>query len=221
MQQTLSFLGQLAHHNDRAWLDAHRDQYEAARAEFADLVRRLLFGLAETDPAYGMHEPKEMIFRLHRDVRFSKDKRPYKTNFSAFFAPDGKKSRLAGHYLQIQPGGGSLLAVGCFQPPADDLRRIRQEIDYDGDALRATLDAPPFREAFGPLQGARLQRPPKGYAADHPHLELLQHKDFLAMRSLSDAQVLDPSLPDQILAAWAAARPFATFINRALTEPDA
>ncbi len=216
MQTLLQFLSQLRENNQREWLEAHRSEYESTREEFYVFVGKLIKELSALEPALAMLEPKDCIFRLYRDIRFSKDKTPFKTHYGAYFAPGGKKSTKAGYYLHLEPDGKSMLAGGVYMPPAEDLKKIREEIDYNGEQLRVILNSTAFRKYYGGLSGEKLRTTPKGYASDHPDIELLKHKDFIASHLMQDATVASPDFISYAIKGWKALKPLNEYLNKAL-----
>jgi len=161
-------------------------------------------------------EPRRCIFRISRDIRFSKDKSPYKTNMGAYLAPGGRNSGYAGYYLHLEPYGRSFMAGGIYQPAADSLKRIRQEIDYHGDDLITIVNAPRFRNIFEDLQGEKLKRPPKGYDTNHPQIEWLKMKSFLAMCPAQDSTITQQNFLPQVLEVFQAIIPLNKFLNTAI-----
>ncbi len=216
MQALLDFLSQLKENNQREWLEIHREEYESTREEFYTFVGKLIKELSALEPSVAMLEPKHCIFRLYRDIRFSKDKTPFKTHYGAYFAPGGKKSTKAGYYLHIEPGGKSILAGGVYMPPADDLKKIREEIDYNGEQLRSILNTAAFKKYYGSLGGETLRTTPKGYASDHPDIELLKHKDFIASHLMDDSIVAKPDFLPYALKVWKVLKPLNDYMNKAL-----
>ncbi|PJJ60960.1 DUF2461 domain-containing protein [Hymenobacter chitinivorans] len=215
---TFTFLTDLRANNNKAWLDANRPAYEAAKADFLELVTQVLGQLEASDPAIAEShlQPKKCVFRLNRDIRFSTDKTPYKTNFGAWFNAGGKALASAGYYLNLEPGG-SFVAGGMYMPEAKTLATLRQEIDYNLPAFEALLTAPEFRRHFAGLsQEHRLQRPPKGYDAANPALNYLRLKSFTASHALPDAALQKPGASQQITAAFAALQPLVGFLNQGL-----
>ncbi|MBT9391672.1 DUF2461 domain-containing protein [Hymenobacter sp. NST-14] len=210
------FLQDLARHNEREWFQAHKPTYDALRREFEGLVGQILRELAAAEPALATLEARKCIFRIYRDVRFSKRKEPYKTHFSAYFAVGGKHSAGPGYYFQLGPNGQTMLAGGIYQPDKEQLTRIRQEIDYNGPALHAILENPDFRQFYPGLEGEQLKRPPAGYPANHPDLDLLRHKSFVVAHHLPDATVRQLHLAEYVPAAFRAQRPFADFLREAV-----
>ena len=213
-----TFLAVLARHNERPWFQERKAVYDQLRGPFEEDAEYWARGLAQLDPLLAGPEARKSLFRIYRDVRFSKNKDPYKTHFSAFFtAGPSKVIDSPGYYLQLGPNGQTLIAAGLYQPDKAQLAAIRQEIDYHADELRALLAAPDFRHFFGPLGGERLKKAPAGYPADHPEIELLRHKEFVAVHALTDAQVLaHPDFRAHVLAGFAAAVPLCQFLRRAV-----
>ncbi|UOQ52260.1 DUF2461 domain-containing protein [Hymenobacter cellulosivorans] len=215
---TFTFLADLRANNNKAWLDANRPAYEAAKADFLALVTEVLSQLEAQDPAIAEShlQPKKCVFRLNRDIRFSNDKTPYKTNFGAWFNAGGKAAASAGYYLNLEPGG-SFVAGGMYMPEAKVLATLRQEIDYNLPAFEALLHAPEFRRYFSGLsQEHTLQRPPKGYDAANPALAYLKLKSFTASHPLPDAALQRPGVSQQITAAFGALQPLIYFLNQGL-----
>lgn len=215
---TLGFLADLKANNSKPWFDANRRTYEAAKADFVQLAAQLIDGLNGIDPALAESqlEARKCIFRINRDVRFSSDKSPYKTNFGTWFNRGGKALNSAGYYLNIEPGN-SFVAGGLYMPDAPLLTTIRQEIDYNLPAFESILNAPAFRQYFGGLsRDEALSRPPKGYTADNPAIEHLKLKSFTASHPLPDEALTQPGLPQRVLTAFGALKPLVTYLNAAL-----
>ncbi|MBT2557290.1 DUF2461 domain-containing protein [Hymenobacter sp. ISL-91] len=210
------FLTDLALHNDREWFQAHKATYDQLRKEFEVLVGQILNALAAEEPALATLEAKKCIFRIYRDVRFSKRKEPYKTHFSAYFAVGGKQSVGPGYYFQLGPGGQTMMAGGIYQPEKEQLARIRQEIDYNGPALHRILEAPAFCQLYAGLEGEQLKRPPAGYAADHPDIGYLKHKSFVVSHLVPDATARQLNLAEYVPSAFRTMRPFSDFLREAV-----
>ncbi len=196
-------------------MDDHRAEYLEAREEFKSFVSDTIKMLAGHDPGFSTLLPKEVIFRINRDIRFSKNKDPYKTNFGAFFNPGGKKSNTAGFYMHVQPGE-SFIGGGIYMPPADILKKIRQEIDYNADELIKIVEAPLFRDTYGEINGERLKTAPKGYPKDHPHISWLQLKSFVASAPVKDGDLKSDDLNKNVENYYLALRPLIGFLNTAL-----
>jgi uncharacterized protein (TIGR02453 family) len=177
MSKITSFLTELNHNNNREWFQNHKSEYEQARKEFIDLVNATIQAIGLFDAQVHGLQAKASIFRLYRDVRFSKDKRPYKTHFGAYMAEGGRKSPKAGYYLHIEADGG-FLGGGLFRPAPDALKKVRMQIDYNAAQLRNILKEPTFVDTYGKMQGQQLKTSPRDFSADHPDIDLLRYKDF-------------------------------------------
>jgi uncharacterized protein (TIGR02453 family) len=213
MKKVLSFLKTLQKNNNKAWFDEHRPEYEEAKREFLDQVEVLIKGLSKVDPAIGNPLPKECIFRINRDVRFSKDKNPYKNNMAAVFVPGGKKSPKPCYYVHVQ-AGNSFIAGGMWMPEKEVLEKVRQEIDYEGKALLAVLNKASFKKYFSGIdQEETLVRMPKGYEEGHPMADLIKLKSFTVTHTLSDAQLLAKDFPEYVLKVFAQIKPFNEFLS--------
>lgn len=218
LTSTLSFLKDLKKHNDREWFEKNRGRYDAARAEIADVVTGFIAGLAKHEPAIAGLTAKDCVFRIFRDVRFSKNKLPYKTNMGAYISPGGKKSVLAGYYLHIEPGG-SFLAGGMWMPEGEALRKIRQEIDYNGNDLKKILNGKKFKATFGGLDPEhKLKTTPKNYTKDHPDIELLKHTSFICWTSFDDKTVLGKDFVKTAVKTAELLVPFNRFLNTAVSD---
>ncbi|HSZ71968.1 MAG TPA: DUF2461 domain-containing protein [Cytophagaceae bacterium] len=213
MKKVVSFLKALQKNNNKPWFDEHRTDYDAARGEFIAQVEDLIKRLTKIDPVIGNPLPKECVFRINRDVRFSKNKNPYKNNMSAVFASGGKKSPRPCYYVHIQPGN-SFIAGGMWMPEKELLEKVRQEIDYEGKSLQAILKKASFKKYFSGLdEEEKLVRMPKGYEEDHPMAELIKLKSFTVTHAVSDAQVLQNDFPDYASKVFAQIKPFNEFLS--------
>lgn len=215
--ETLSFLTQLRENNNREWFEANKEQYEAARGNFEDFTGSLKEALTPIVPELEAQPAKSLLFRIYRDIRFSKDKTPYKTHFSAYFSRAGRKATDAGYYLHFTPGA-SHLSIGMWEPQGGLLKAVRQEIDYSFGELQGILQRPDFRKTFGEMQGEKLRTLPQGYSADNPAIEVLKHKSFLFSRPLPDDFFLRKDAVQKLIAMATAAAPFVSFLNRGIDD---
>ena len=215
----LDFLQDLARHNEREWFQAHKTTYDQLRTGFEAEVAYWLRELAQDEAALASLSPKQCIFRIYRDVRFSKVKVPYKTHFSAYFAAGGKKGDAPGRYVQIGPNGQTLVAGGLYEPTKEQLAAVRQEIDYQAADLHALLAAPTARQFFPRgLQGEQLKKMPPGYEATHPEAQWLRNKSYWLGHEMTDKEVRSLS-PDafraHVLEALLALSPFCEWLREA------
>lgn len=217
--QLLKFLRELAENNSKEWMDANRGWYLDVKAYFLEDVAELLKGLIPIEPGLEVLRPKDCVFRQNRDIRFSPDKRPYKTNFAGYFSIGGKKSPGPGYYLHVQPGE-SFIAGGIWMPPADVIKKIRQEIDYSGQELEQLFNEPTFKKTFGEMEGEQLKTSPRDYESDHPHIHYLRYKSFIVSRPIADKAIQDGSYKQQALTSFAIMKPFHDFLARALEDAE-
>ena len=193
---TLKFLRDLSRNNDKSWFDAHRNQYDNARSDFENFIQRILDAFSKKDDDLKDLTAKQCIFRINRDIRFSKDKTPYKTNFGASMDRGGKKSIFAGYYFQAEPGK-SFLGGGLWMPMPAELKKVRQEIDYCYDEFKGIVESKKFKKHFGELytgEGIKLSKVPQGFEKDNPAAEYLKLKSWLAMKEFTDAEVTSKGL---------------------------
>jgi uncharacterized protein (TIGR02453 family) len=191
--------------------------YQAQRTAFLDLVGDTISGLTRFEEGVQGLEPKDCVFRINRDIRFSKDKTLYKTHFGAYMAEGGRKSMLPGYYLHIEPGNKSMLAAGVYRPPSDLLAKVRQEIDYNPKEFLKIVEKKTWKEQFGTLEGERLTRAPKGYPMDHPQISYLQLKSFMAIKRFKDTEVTEPNFPKTILQTYKRMSPLVHFLQTAIS----
>lgn len=216
--QTLKFLSALKKNNNKPWFDAHRAQYEAGRIDFSNFIQLVIDALQLKDTTVTGLTSRECLFRINRDIRFSKDKRPYKSNFGASIKRGGRKSGFAGYYFHCEPGQ-SFVGGGLWMPDASQLKKLRQEIDYNWDEFQGLLKEKKFKKIFGDLyinDDISLSTMPKGYEKDNPAATYLKLKSFIAETSINDDELLKGSLHKKTLAAFEALQPLLGFINRSL-----
>lgn len=215
---TFAFLIDLKKHNDRDWFQANKDRYLEAKADFEKLVGELIRAISAFDKSIEHVDPAKCTFRIFRDTRFAKDKSPYKTNMGAHIgAAENKFQQKAGYYFHLEPGN-CFLGGGAYRPEAKWLKAIRDAIAEDGKFFRGVINAAAFKKQYGSMSGETLKKAPQGYPPDHPHVDLLKHKDFLGMKTLKDSEVLKPAFVKEAAAAFKALVPFNRFLNDVL-EP--
>ncbi len=213
---TLSFLKSLKKNNNKPWFDENRDKYESARTNFQEFITELLHNMAAFDPDMKDLEAKKCMFRINRDIRFSKNKTPYKVNISAHFNKGGKKSVNAGYYIHLQPGGNSFVGGGVWMPEAVELKKLRQEVDYCFPEFKKIVNSPVFKKQYGELEKEdMLVNVPKGYDKENPAGEFLKLKSFVATKNISDEELLSPKFCGELIVAFKALMPLLKFMNRA------
>jgi uncharacterized protein (TIGR02453 family) len=212
--QTLSFLRQLKKNNDKAWFDAHRKEYETAKKDFEGFVADLLKAMVSLEPNLANQQVKDCSYRIFRDVRFSKDKTPYKSHFGAFFSRGGRKWDGAGYYLHLEPGA-IFAGGGLWMPEPALLKKVRQEIDYDFKAFKGILDDKTFKKLFPKLNGETLSRPPQGYETDNPAIEFLKMKSLTAGHPMKDEELTSANALKNVVSVFTTLSPLINFLNRA------
>ncbi|MBD0331658.1 MAG: DUF2461 domain-containing protein [Chitinophagaceae bacterium] len=218
--QTIRFLKQLKKNNSRNWFEAHRAQYEAARIDFQNFIQLVIDDLERKDATIAGLMARDCMFRINRDIRFSKDKSPYKTNFGASIKQGGKKSIFAGYYFHCEPGK-SFAGGGLWMPDAVTLKKVRQEIDYNWQEFQSILSEKKFRSIYKDLyKGGEisLSTNPKGYEKENPAIEYLKLKCFIAERSFADEELTKATLHRKTVTAFEALQPLLNFINRSLLD---
>ena len=213
-KQTLQFLSDLKHHNDREWFNANRKRYEAARSDFETFVQAAIDKISLFDPILKGLESKSCTYRINRDIRFSNDKTIYKTHLGAFIVRGGKRNgdRFAGYYLHVEPGN-SMIAGGAYMPPSVWLSAIRDKIDKHGNEFLKIIGNTDFIRFFGAIEGDKLKSAPKGYSKNHPYIELLKLKSFLAASRISDTKITSGNCLEYITGASRAMKPLNDFLN--------
>jgi len=214
--KTLQFLKELKQNNYREWFNENKHRFEEAKSEFEAFIEGLIKSISDFDKSIGSLNAKKAIFRIYRDTRFSKDKSPYKTNIGAHLVAHASKVHdRAGYYIHIEPGN-CFLAGGAYVPPSPWLNVIREQIAQHGDEFRKIINHPDFKKYFGSIEGEKLKTNPKGFPNDHPEIELLRFKSFLAVHQLKDKQVTGPGFLEYAGQIFKAIHPFDSFLNRGL-----
>ena len=215
-QTTIQFLKGLHKNNNREWFLANKVKYEAAKNNFLAFVETTLNEIRKFDNNLNELTAKQCVFRINRDVRFSKNKDPYKNNFGASFSKGAKKINAAGYYFHLEPGN-SFIGGGLWMPEAPDLQKIRQEIDYCFKEFSGIINNKKFANTFGSLsEEAKLTRPPKGYDIDNPAIEFLKLKNFTAIVPIKDTEILDKGIIKKSTDIFKTLSPLVHFLNRSI-----
>lgn len=216
-KETMSFLRELRENNNREWFIANKDAYDKAQANVKDFITALIAELTAFDPHINNEiKASKCLFRIYRDIRFSKDKTPYKTWFAAGISVDGRKLDGPEYYLHIGPEN-NFIAAGYWRPEKQHLEAIRQEIDYNSEELVKVLAEGDFTIADLSVED-KLKRPPAGYTEDDPNIEVLKLKSFIIHRSLSDVEVTAPNALQNMVDIAKRIYPFKQFIHQALDQ---
>ncbi|MFD0939872.1 DUF2461 domain-containing protein [Pedobacter boryungensis] len=215
--KTLSFLTELSENNNREWFAENKYLYEEAKADLFPFIAKLIKELAAIDPQFSADtEPKKALMRIYRDVRFSKNKDPYKKNYGIAFDVKGYGPNTAAYYLHLQPGN-CFFGVGFWQPESSVLKMIREEIDYNTSEFLDVINAKEFKNIYKLSQEDKLKKAPKGYEITHPEIELLKLKSFIAIYSIPDAEFFKPTIVDKLITAFKTIQPFVLFLRKATT----
>lgn len=213
---TLKFLSAIKKNNNREWFLANKKEYDAAKSDFIEFVQQLITGIAAFDKRVAGLEAKNCVFRINRDVRFSHDKSPYKTNMGASISPGGKKSPAAGYYFHVEPGD-SFVAGGMFQPEPDKLKVVREDILYEPDEFKKIIGSKDFKKHYSKLwDEGKLKTAPKGFDKEHPDIELVKFKSYIVLKNISDKEVLDKNMLKNALEAYKALKPMNDFLNKSI-----
>jgi uncharacterized protein (TIGR02453 family) len=219
LEQSLSFLSQLKENNDKEWFHDNKALYDSAKKEFETFVSNLISEVNQIDPTVGMPNAKDCIFRIFRDLRFSNDKTPYKTNFGAYMVRGGtRNSEYGGYYFHLQPGS-SALAGGIWMPQPDVLKAVRNDIFHLSDEFLGILSAAEFKKHFGELdEEYMLKTAPKDFPKDWPHVKLLKYKSYTMSKPLSDDLILSGNLIDEVQKGFMAMKPLNVFLNQIIED---
>ena len=209
-QTSLEFLEQLKMNNNRVWFDAHKKEFKEEDEKLKLFYNKVLEDLNESDTI-----EKMKIFRIYRDVRFSKDKTPYKAHRGVSFSRATESLR-GGYFLRIAPGE-TMMAGGFFQPNTADLLRIRKEFETDAVEIREIVADENFSRLFGELEGEELKSAPRGFDKNHADIDLIRKKSFLVTRKFSDKEVLSSDFSEKIKESFVALRPFFNYMSDVLT----
>ena len=215
---TIKFLKDLSKNNNKPWFDANRKQYENAKTDFAGFIQNIIDKHGKKDESVAHLKAKDCMFRINRDVRFSKDKSPYKNNMGAYINKGGKKSLFGGYYFHCQPGQ-SFVGGGLWMPMPSELGKVRQEIDYNFAEFKKIIGSKKFKSIYGDLSREAeyvLTRVPKGYEPTNPAAEYLKMKSFVALTPLKDADLTSKDLLKKTTTAFEALKPLIEFINESI-----
>ena len=211
---TFKFLSDLKKNNNRDWFLENKPRYMAAHESAVDFAEKLIEEMNKQDQIE-IRSGKKTLFRIYRDIRFSKDKTPFKTSFAGSLKRETKLLR-GGYYFHLEPGN-TIIAGGFWGPNGDDMKLIREAIARDDKPLRKIIGSKKFKDYFGELIGDTVKTAPKGYSKDHPAIDLIRHKQFLVKRKFTDKQVLEEDFIKHAAETFKAMRPFFDYMSEVLT----
>jgi uncharacterized protein (TIGR02453 family) len=198
MENIINFLNELKANNNREWFNENKKVYESAKNQFEDFVNLLIMKIKEFDSSIDVTSAKDCTFRIYRDVRFSKNKEPYKTNMGAYIAKGGRKSEFAGYYIHLEPGA-SFAGGGIYMPQAKVLKAIREDIYNDAETFKNIIYDTEFKTMFPELYGEKLKTAPKGFPKDFPDIDLLNFKSYTVTKVITEKEILSDSFFDTLI----------------------
>lgn len=211
LKAALNFFKKLEKNNNRDWFNENKPEFKAIEAEIKQLYNSILENLNKHDDI-----DKLKIFRIYRDVRFSKNKLPYKTHFGGSFHRTKPKLR-GGYYLHIQPNNESFIATGFWEPAKEDLLRIRKEFEMDDSEIRAILANKNFKAIWGGFEGDEVKTAPKGFSKEHKAIDLIKKKQYIFVKKYTDKDVLSSDFVKDVNASFEAIRPYFDYMSDVLT----
>lgn len=217
MKDILDFLKDLEANNAREWFDQNRDRYDATRKHFLVVAEQLIHDIRQFDDEVPALNPKDCVFRIFRDVRFSKDKLPLKTNYGCFIARGGRKSGFAGYYLHIQPGE-CFLSGGIYMPPPEHLQAIRQEIYYHPKKYIDLIENKEFKSTYTLEYSDKLKTAPKGYPKDWEYIDLIKNRNYAFGHRVVEAELFDSDFLKNAIELFKIILPLNRYLNKAVDE---
>jgi len=216
-KETFDFLDLVVANNNREWFAENKHLYEQAKEDLFPFIAKLIKELAAIDTQYSADTaPKKALMRIYRDVRFSKNKAPYKNNYGIAFDVKGYGPNTPSYYLHIQPNN-CFFGVGFWQPEVSVLKMIREEIDYSSSELLEIIEDKDFSKIYKLSEEDKLKKAPKGYEITHPQIELLKLKSFIAIYPIADSEFLKPTIVNKLITAFKIIQPFVLFLRKATT----
>lgn len=192
----LPFLSALEENNNREWFNANKAWYQKANKDFHAFVNKLIAAMEVFDSSLAGLDAKDCVFRIYRDVRFSNDKRPFKTHFGAYIGPGGRKSEKPGYYVHVELHNQSIAGGGLYMPSPEILKQVRNELLVTPEDMIDILEEPGFKKYFDGLWGEKLKTAPKGFPKDFEHIDLLKYKGYVVISNISDKQLNDDNIAE-------------------------
>ena len=213
----INFLNQLKKNNNRDWFNDHKKEFVELKEQFESFINQLIPKIKQLDGFNGSLAAKDCIFRIYRDVRFSKNKVPYKTHFGAYIADGGRKSPFAGYYVHIEPNG-SFAGGGVYHPESTVLKELRYEIMDRTDEFKNIISASGFKKVFPEIYGEKLKSAPRGFPKDFEDIDLLKLKSYALVHVIDDKTIKSSGFEDYLLNLYKVANPFNSFFNKVIAE---
>ena len=215
MKQVIDFLVELEKNNNREWFQSNKAEYEQSRQKVLFVTELLISEIRKFDSDIPVMDAKDCVFRIYRDVRFSNDKQPYKTHFGSYIARGGTKSKRAGYYFHLEPGG-SFIGGGIYMPEPDVLKALRTAIYDQPEMFTGLLEHPDFRKYYTKVEGEKLKTNPKGFPPEFEFIDLLRYKSYAFGAQLDNNELINGNFVATILGAFRALYPVNRFLNDAL-----
>jgi len=209
----IEFLQELKLNNSKEWFDINRKRYESVKNIFIEYVKNLIFEISKFDNEITYIQPKDCIFRINRDIRFSKDKSPYKSNFGAYIVKGGKSGGNAGYYLHIEPDN-YFAAGGIYQPSPQALKDIRDEIYFNPEKFLEIIKEKQFAQTWGDIWGSKLKKAPKGYDANFELVDYLKFKDYSTFKQLTLEEIISPDFLNKLIDYYKIIYGFNCYLNK-------
>ncbi len=217
MDSVITFLKDLDQNNNRDWFNENKKRYQVALDRFRELAGSLIEGISQYDPSIANLEARDAIFRIYKDIRFSKDKTPYKTHFGCWMAKGGRKSTDAGYYFHLEPGK-SFMAAGVWMPPKEQLNLIRQEIMFNPKAYLEVINDPRLQKDYERGgQEDMLKKGPAGFPKDFELLEEIKYKHYIFSRQYRDAEILQSGFAAKVVEDCRGLLPLVNYLNHAMS----
>ena len=217
IHQILDFLRQLGQNNSRDWFTENKAQYEKSRLLFKNIIQQLIEHISAFDKSLQAVEAKDCIFRIYRDIRFTPDREPYKTNMGAYMAPGGRKSKMAGYYFHLEPEN-SFAGGGIYCPQSTELKAIRNEIYSEPEAFERIIQKEGFKKEFSEIYGDKLKTAPRGFDKNWEKIHLLRFKSYTVIKQFSDNKLSESNIMSKLLSTYKIQQPFNEYLNTALEE---
>lgn len=217
METILTFLRSLARNNNREWFNTNKKLYQESLELFREFAGRLLSGMVTFDPSLGDLDPKETIFRIYKDIRFSKDKSPYKTHFGCWMTKGGRKSTDAGYYFHLEPDN-TFMAAGVYMPPREQLNLIRQEIVFNPDAYLKIIQDPAIRNGYERAgREDMLKKGPAGFPKDFEQMEEIRYKHYIFSKNYKESDILTTDFHHRVVKDFQGLLPLVSYLNHAMS----
>lgn len=212
-KETLGFLNNLNKNNRRDWFEKNKQSFEDAKLDFETFISEIFFEMAKLNENLIGTDPRKCIFRIYRDVRFSKNKEPYKTNFGAAICAGGKSLNTALFYIHIEPGNKSFIAGGRYMPDSNSLRNIREKIAGKPNEFKKIISDKKFKSVFSKLSDIKVKTVPRGYTKDHPEIELLKYTSYIVEKKIEDDILISKKIKKISIDSYKIVYPFIQYLN--------